>query len=295
MSPVDTEDMWLVVRTVLREDGKRGYTLNEGDILKLGRIKFKVKELVTNTSPAKEKIEFEEYRQDDIDTEITETKMCRICLCDSSESENPLVSPCSCAGTMKYIHIQCLKRWIGSRLIVKENECNISYDWKAMTCELCKHTLPKQIAVKEHRFELFEFEKPRAPYLVLESLSRDRSSTGLQIISMHDKKDIRIGRGHESDIRISDISVSRLHAYIHYRDGKFILEDNESKFGTLVQMNSSMSVCDSRQLSVQVGRTVLTMGIRSHAEALISTGLLEGISKGHLKEVFKNVMYRTMN
>tara|TARA_B110000503_G_scaffold50444_1_gene81694 strand:- start:223 stop:393 length:171 start_codon:yes stop_codon:yes gene_type:complete len=42
------------------------------------------------------------------------------------------------------------------------------------------------------------------------------------------------GRGHASDIRISDISVSRLHAYIKFEDGKYILTDNNSKFGTLV-------------------------------------------------------------
>jgi hypothetical protein len=42
------------------------------------------------------------------------------------------------------------------------------------------------------------------------------------------------GRGHASDIRISDISVSRLHAFIKYEDDRYILTDNNSKFGTLV-------------------------------------------------------------
>jgi pSer/pThr/pTyr-binding forkhead associated (FHA) protein len=43
-----------------------------------------------------------------------------------------------------------------------------------------------------------------------------------------------MGRGHESDLRINDISVSRLHAFIKFKDGRFLLEDNTSKFGTLV-------------------------------------------------------------
>lgn len=46
-----------------------------------------------------------------------------------------------------------------------------------------------------------------------------------------------MGRGHDSDLRINDISVSRLHAMIKYKDGKFLLEDNISKFGTLVLVN----------------------------------------------------------
>ena len=49
-----------------------------------------------------------------------------------------------------------------------------------------------------------------------------------------------IGRGHESDIRISDISVSRVHACIEYRDGAFLLYDKVSKFGTLVKSKGNL-------------------------------------------------------
>jgi pSer/pThr/pTyr-binding forkhead associated (FHA) protein len=51
---------------------------------------------------------------------------------------------------------------------------------------------------------------------------------------MISEEPIKLGRGHASDIRISDISVSRLHAYIKYENNKYILTDNNSKFGTLV-------------------------------------------------------------
>ena len=34
---------------------------------------------------------------------------CRICLDDEYDAEtNPLLTPCKCSGTMKYIHIKCL-------------------------------------------------------------------------------------------------------------------------------------------------------------------------------------------
>lgn len=51
-----------------------------------------------------------------------------------------------------------------------------------------------------------------------------------------------MGRGHESDLRINDISVSRLHAMIKFKDGKFLLEDNLSKFGTLVLVRKSTAL-----------------------------------------------------
>ena len=48
---------------------------------------------------------------------------------------------------------------------------------------------------------------------------------------------IRVGRGHDAHVRVTDISVSRLHSMIRKSpNGDFFLEDNNSKFGTLVQL-----------------------------------------------------------
>jgi pSer/pThr/pTyr-binding forkhead associated (FHA) protein len=46
----------------------------------------------------------------------------------------------------------------------------------------------------------------------------------------------KMGRGHESEVRVCDISVSRCHSLIKYKadKGRFYLEDNLSKFGTLI-------------------------------------------------------------
>ena len=44
------------------------------------------------------------------------------------------------------------------------------------------------------------------------------------------------------DIRITDISVSRKHAILHYENGKFFLEDNNSKFGTLILLKQPIPV-----------------------------------------------------
>lgn len=44
-------------------------------------------------------------------------KVCRICLEDSEEDENPLISPCKCDGSMKFIHLKCLREWLDSKRI----------------------------------------------------------------------------------------------------------------------------------------------------------------------------------
>lgn len=54
---------------------------------------------------------------------------------------------------------------------------------------------------------------------------------------MMKKNNIRVGWGHDADIRVTDISVSRFHAKINKSDqGEFFIEDNKSKFGTLIQL-----------------------------------------------------------
>jgi hypothetical protein len=51
---------------------------------------------------------------------------CRFCF-DGPESKNPLVSPCNCKGSMKYVHVQCIKKW-------RVNTINPEWHHK---CQLC--------------------------------------------------------------------------------------------------------------------------------------------------------------
>ncbi|EGR28147.1 hypothetical protein IMG5_182310 [Ichthyophthirius multifiliis] len=38
--------------------------------------------------------------------------ICKICLSEFEESENPLINPCECSGSMQYVHLECLQYWI---------------------------------------------------------------------------------------------------------------------------------------------------------------------------------------
>jgi len=94
-------------------------------------------------------------------------------------------------------------------------------------------------------------------------------SRGVHIIKMETKTNIRLGRGHDSDIRITDISVSRCHAVIKLEKGSFYIEDNNSKFGTLVYVKNSIPlVGDYANLSVQIGRTVLGLTVKKNWKML---------------------------
>ena len=65
----------------------------------------------------------------------TEEKVCRICLGTEAEDEdeegvNPLFAPCICAGTMKFVHLECMKQWVHAKRHSKEGDRVKSYNWK---------------------------------------------------------------------------------------------------------------------------------------------------------------------
>lgn len=69
--------------------------------------------------------------------EASEEKLCRICFEHESES-NPIICPCRCNGTMKYIHEECLKSWIMSQ----------NSDLYEFSCDVCKTPLDMEFKFK---------------------------------------------------------------------------------------------------------------------------------------------------
>ena len=70
--------------------------------------------------------------------------------------------------------------------------------------------------------------------------------------------ELTIGRGHESDVRINDISVSRKHAVLKYNvdEGTLLLRDLKSKFGTLILIKKPLLIKE-KKIHLQIGRTYI--------------------------------------
>jgi hypothetical protein len=140
--------------------------------------------------------------------------------------------------------------------------------------------------LKGKRWNLVDLKRPTdkdTPYMILESLNSEKNSsrTVHTVIINTERTKFSLGRGHDSDLRINDISVSRKHANLEYRDGKFYFVDLKSKFGTLallsgdVELKGNAFLDDlivnpnpiandqeaSKQTSqtFQIGRTVVTL------------------------------------
>ncbi|KRY09039.1 E3 ubiquitin-protein ligase MARCH1, partial [Trichinella patagoniensis] len=63
-------------------------------------------------------------------------EICRICHCEAAPDQ-PLIAPCYCSGTLKYVHQKCLQQWIKSS--------------QTKACEVCRFSFIMQTKVKPFR------------------------------------------------------------------------------------------------------------------------------------------------
>ena len=173
---------------------------------------------------------------------------------------NPLVTACACTGSMRWIHLECLREWLDGKKHMRETACVNSYIWKNLECEVCKQ--PYTDIIKSHRNNLLKYRvhEDAHSYMVIESVTSTTSRT-IHVVNFSNRGKVRVGRGVGAEVRITDISVSRFHTHIKLnKHGHVVLSDNQSKFGTLVQLGSEpLSVKQGVPLYVQVGRAVLVL------------------------------------
>lgn len=325
-----SKTLWLVIR-----QSKYPCALASGDMLKMGRYKIRIKEAVTESEqPQVGKSKrfsiastdsYDADTQDSIESpadlceedapptlgrrashplvDIQGVEVCRICY-DSGEDNNPLIAPCKCSGSMQYVHLKCLRKWMDGRLSVNNGSdqthesgaTTVSYFWRNLDCELCKVSYPTSVEcpsasnVNEVEWvDLYELPKPEKPYIVLESNIRVPATAsgsssagvpgvtfqkGLHIMSLSKARpSVVVGRGHEADVRINDISVSRFHAIIRLvqvnasgngglKKQQIVIEDRGSKFGSLVAVKGPIPLEPGVPVSIQSGRTITTITVK---------------------------------
>jgi hypothetical protein len=187
---------------------------------------------------------------------------CRICLDGGCDEHGPLIRPCACKGSIEGVHLGCLQQWIRSRMGLLDEDRKGRYFVKAMDCDLCKQPYPSHVHVGGESKQLVDVPAPSSPFIVLEkvsSRSKSGDNGGVLVASFADDQPLTFGRNHNVGFRVEDISISRCHAKISFRDGRFVLEDNRSRFGTLVCMREPFALPADQTVSIQSGSTVLSL------------------------------------
>ena len=199
---------------------------------------------------------------------ISKTKpACRICYGENNTDENPLIVPCTCKGSMKYIHYDCLKNWLNAKIeeelsddsTEKNNMECISYNKNSICCELCKTKYPDYLIHNNIYYNILFYKPNYKEFIIFESMKVGKDKTKhYHVVTFDDRDFINIGRANECELSIAELSVSRFHCMIHKENGNIFLEDNTSKFGTLVLIqNKNMIMNEFTPLRLQVNKTFI--------------------------------------
>eukprot|EP00826_Nyctotherus_ovalis_P049999 TRINITY_DN6085_c0_g2_i14.p1 TRINITY_DN6085_c0_g2~~TRINITY_DN6085_c0_g2_i14.p1 ORF type:complete len:256 (+),score=25.78 TRINITY_DN6085_c0_g2_i14:401-1168(+) len=199
---VSEEELWIVLKDYV-DEACLGFKLKEGIVIKLGRCKYTVRELVVDTEADKSfdytymdhgennisvscveemsKVKSEESQNQSVVKKFDD-KACRVCLTDENTEDNPLVeSPCLCTGSVRFIHIKCLKYWLKSKVSGRRTQYSVSYAWKDFECEVCKMKYPEKFTTSDGKLvEIAIIEKPQTNFMVLELDTK--SNSGLKLI-----------------------------------------------------------------------------------------------------------------
>ena len=206
-------------------------------------------------------------------------RLCKVCYNEEENPENPLVQPCHCSGSLKYIHLDCLKQWLNTKSCIKMdgNDRFISFLVKPIECEICKTKFPDFIRHKDKLYEILEPNIDFESYCFFEILTLDKDGKRyIYVINLDKNFKLKLGRGHEANLTLSDISVSRVHSILTVENKKIFLEDNDSKFGTLILVQSHiLKLIEDLPLYIQVGRTFLDCKIKKNSSFFLCCGVSE--------------------
>ena len=240
-------------------------------------IEANLKEIQVNSPIYKKKLKIKilNINKDINNVKLTEEKkeiFCRICYGEENEEENPLVQPCNCQGSMKYIHLKCLKHWLETNTytlcINREFSKTFKFKESEAKCELCKANLPDFIRHKGKLYKIMDFGNYYQNYAILECLTLDSNNHKfLYLLSLdNNNKLLTIGRGRDCSLVVNDASISRNHCAFRFSNKKLILEDCGSKFGTSVLcFVEKIKLTDELKLYLQIGRSFIQCQVKKNS------------------------------
>ncbi|NXG57557.1 MARH7 ligase, partial [Hemiprocne comata] len=133
------------------------------------------------------------------DSEDDEGDLCRICQMSSASSDNLLIEPCKCTGSLQYVHQECMKKWLQSKI-------NSGSSLEAVTtCELCKEKLNLNL----EDFDIHELYRAHAN----EQADYEFISSGLYLVVLLHLCEQRfsdmLGTASEASTRVRFINLAR--------------------------------------------------------------------------------------
>ena len=181
-------------------------------------------------------------------TEPNETHYCRICYQKEINKNDPLICPCKCYGSMKFVHLSCLKNSINLKIHKKHDKYYDMYLFQNYNCEICLATFPKYLIIKNKKINLIEIDISNyKKYALCDLIQYDEKNDyifhiGYLVIRLDDSISLKIGRKKENDIIFNDLSISGIHCELICQNNTLYLKDLGSKYGTMKYIQNEYEI-----------------------------------------------------
>ncbi len=270
----------------IKREYKSGYNYkpHPNDIIRFGRVQFiirsmKDKSTLSNNNSNEFIDDNENYKSiflpnDNTDIKPSNNNKSIICdLCDKKETDstnNPIIKICPCKKC-PLLHLNCFKNeYIKKEKIFNYNEKDyMSGNLKIINfinflCPICNEPYNPIIKKGNNFYNILPYSFDKNIYhIVLESINFVKDGIFCVMIIIftfpNKKEEYFLGRGHEATFKISDISISRVHAKFYLKDDNIIIDDLGSKFGTLLLVRNAIDVSEiiEKKMKIQIGRSVI--------------------------------------
>ena len=248
------------------------------DIIRFGRVQFIVRSMkdksYSNNDGDNNDNKSIFLPNDNSNLKKTLNNKVLICeLCEKKETDNinnPIIKICPCKKC-PLLHINCFKNEYlkKDKMFCYSNKDYMSGSLKIVSlinflCPLCNEPYNPIIKINSRFYNIlpYSFDK-NIFHIVLESINfvKDGIYCIMVIIFTfpNKKEEFFLGRGHEATFKISDISISRVHAKVYLKDENIVIDDLGSKFGTLLLARNSIDVGEmiEKKMKIQIGRNVI--------------------------------------
>ena len=240
--PVKSKKLWTIVKKDLFS------ILSDRQFIKLGRKMFQVHTKL----PSFTLKSLTPYLSGNQET-------CRICF-QSGVQGDPLVSPCNCKGSIKFAHLTCFKNFIRPSIKIEKYSKVTKFTVGPLLCEISKCQVHRKLLKKTLIFGLLKNFVFTNPHLILEYFDKNKEYS-VFVIELNNDEEIIAGRSTSAGLGIFDVSVSRAHCAFRVLDGKAMVADLGSKYGTLVSCGRGEVIEGVDGVDFQMASRVLSFRI----------------------------------
>ena len=248
------------------------------DIIRFGRVQFIVRSM-KDKSTENNKDESDNNKSIFLPNDNSNLKknlgnkilVCEFCNKKETDNiNNPIIKVCPCKKC-PLLHLNCFKNdYIKKdKMFYYSNKDYNSGTLKIVSlinylCPYCNEPYNPIIKINSKFYNTLPYSFDKNNYhIILESINFVKDGVYCIMIIIftfpNKKEEFFLGRGHEASFKISDISISRVHAKIYLKEDNIVIDDLGSKFGTLLLVRNNVDVNEmlEKKMKIQIGRNVV--------------------------------------